>query len=167
MMKKIGINSWWTLAVLAVVAMTVSFAACKKETNTCTSFDAAAEDAAIQAFMKAKGIKGTKYSKGLYYEVVYQGSSVGPKQSSVIFCTYKGTLLNDSTFDEQSIPGRTGFQLNGLIEGWKLGLPLIGKGGTIRLMVPSNLGYGCSGSGTKIPPNSPLYFEITLVDYFN
>jgi FKBP-type peptidyl-prolyl cis-trans isomerase FkpA len=166
-MKNIRIKGWWSFMALAIITLTISLVACNKEDTTCASFDGAAEDAAIQAFMKAKGIKGTKYSKGLYYEIVYPGSAVGPKQTSVIYCTYKGTLLNDSTFDEQSNPGRTGFQLNGLIEGWKLGLPLVGKGGTIRLMVPSNLGYGCACSGTKIPPNSPLYFEITLVDFFN
>ena len=46
----------------------------------------------------------------------------------------------------------------------KIGLPLIKKGGHIKLVIPSSLAYGCSGYGT-IPPNTPLFFDINLIDF--
>jgi len=49
-----------------------------------------------------------------------------------------------------------------LIAGWQIGLPLIHKGGEIKLIVPSSLAYGC-GNG-PLPANSILYFDIHLVD---
>jgi FKBP-type peptidyl-prolyl cis-trans isomerase FkpA len=44
-----------------------------------------------------------------------------------------------------------------------LGLPLIKKGGVIRLIIPSSLAYGCNAAGS-IPGDSVLYFEVELVD---
>jgi FKBP-type peptidyl-prolyl cis-trans isomerase len=51
-----------------------------------------------------------------------------------------------------------------VIDGWKIGLPLIKKGGRIKLIIPSALAYSCTGAGTSIPPNTPLYFDVTLND---
>ncbi|MEQ1623714.1 MAG: FKBP-type peptidyl-prolyl cis-trans isomerase, partial [Sediminibacterium sp.] len=80
-----------------------------------------------------------------------------------VYVTYSGKLLNGTEFDKGTNPSLTGWTLNQLIDGWKIGLPLLKKGGKIKLVVPSSLAYGCSGSGS-IPSNSPLYFEISLVD---
>jgi FKBP-type peptidyl-prolyl cis-trans isomerase FkpA len=52
-----------------------------------------------------------------------------------------------------------------LIEGWKIGLPLLKKGGHIKLYVPPSLGYGPSPN-RNIPGNSVLIFDIRLVDVF-
>jgi FKBP-type peptidyl-prolyl cis-trans isomerase len=38
----------------------------------------------------------------------------------------------------------------------------MGLGGTRRLIVPSSLGYGDQGAGSKILPGATLVFEITL-----
>ncbi|MCU0396107.1 MAG: FKBP-type peptidyl-prolyl cis-trans isomerase [Chitinophagaceae bacterium] len=169
MIRNPRINKWTALLAATLFAMALSLAGCEKQNNQngCTNADPNTEEAAIQAFIKEKGINATKHSRGVYYEIVHQGSTVGPRQTSFIYCTYKGTRLDGVVFDEQSNPGRTGFQLNGLIEAWKICLPLIGKGGTIKMVLPSALGYGCNGGGEKIPPNTPLYFEVTLVDFFN
>jgi FKBP-type peptidyl-prolyl cis-trans isomerase len=142
-------------------------AGCGKDDAGCKNPDPAGQEAAIQSFIAAKGMKATRSSSGLYYEIVRAGSTTNPKLTSIIFCTYLGTLLDDRVFDRQSNPGFTGFQLNSLIPGWQEGIPLIGKGGTIKLVVPSDLAYGCQDRDSLIRPNTPLYFEINLVDFFN
>ena len=75
---------------------------------------------------------------------------------------YVGKLTNGTIFDQQ-LTTPISFLLSGVIFGWQIGMPLIKKGGTIRLIIPSAYGYGCSDNG-PIPAYSILYFEIELVD---
>jgi FKBP-type peptidyl-prolyl cis-trans isomerase len=156
----------WVLVAMLLMAGVVMTSGCNKD-NGCNEKSVESEDAAMQAFMQANGINGTKHSRGFYYEIISPGSNTRPIQASIIYCTYKGTLFDGSVFDEQTNPGNTGFRLNAVIEGWQLGIPLIGKGGRIKLVLPSAYGYGCEGAGDDIPANSPLYFEVNLVDFFN
>jgi FKBP-type peptidyl-prolyl cis-trans isomerase len=40
------------------------------------------------------------------------------------------------------------------------------KGGKSRLFVPAELAWGKKGSGTKIPPNALLIFDVRLLDFW-
>ncbi|HSC55314.1 MAG TPA: FKBP-type peptidyl-prolyl cis-trans isomerase [Phnomibacter sp.] len=157
-----NLRKGFMILALAIFATT----GCVKNDGGCKPQDPSIEDAAMLKFIDSIGMNATKLNKGMYYEILNQGSASHPKQESIIYCTYRGTLLNGTEFDSQSNPGQTGFQLNGLIEAWKIAVPYIGKGGRIRMVVPSSLGYGCKGGGTTIPPNTPLFFDLTLVDFF-
>ena len=48
------------------------------------------------------------------------------------------------------------------IMGWQMGVPLIGEGGRIKLLIPSQYGYGNKEQG-DIPKNSVLIFDIDLI----
>jgi FKBP-type peptidyl-prolyl cis-trans isomerase FkpA len=75
---------------------------------------------------------------------------------------YKGQLLDGSVFDEtKTEPAK--FPLNRLIRGWQQGLVFCRKGGRIRLIIPSAYGYGIRNLGI-IPPNSPLIFDVEVLD---
>ena len=54
-----------------------------------------------------------------------------------------------------------------VIAGWEQGLVGMKVGGLRRLIVPSTMGYGRNGSGSTIPPNAALVFEIELLSVFN
>lgn len=158
-----NLRSAWIFVALAIL----SVVGCTKTQSGCTEQNPSVEDPAMLKFIDSIGMKATKVTGGMYYEILNPGSGTTPKQTSIIYCTYKGTLLNGTVFDSQSNAGQTGFQLNGLIEGWKVALPYIGKGGRIRLVVPSAMAYGCEGGGATIPPNTPLFFDLTLVEFYN
>jgi FKBP-type peptidyl-prolyl cis-trans isomerase len=51
-----------------------------------------------------------------------------------------------------------------VIPGWTEGMQLVGKGGMIELLIPSNLGYGPRGAGGVIPPNATLHFLVELLE---
>lgn len=52
---------------------------------------------------------------------------------------------------------------NGVIPGWVKGIPGMKVGGRRELIIPASLAYGKAGSGSTIPPNSPLVFVIDLL----
>lgn len=144
------------------------FTGCSRN-NGCTPVSVGSERAQLEAFNASIGMNATLDSRGFFHEILVQGSNNRPQQVSTIFVRYKGTFLDGKVFDQQTVPGATGFVLNNLIDGWKYALPMIGKGGKIRISVPSALAYGCQGESrgsVAIPPNTPLYFELELVDFF-
>lgn len=120
------------------------------------------ERATIAGYAAANGITGTEHSSGVYYQITNPGSGATPTATSTVTVKYTGKLLNGTIFDNQTATP-VAVNLGQVIQGWKIGLPLIQKGGTIKLIIPSSLGYGCNGFGT-VPANSILYFEIELVD---
>lgn len=147
-----------------VLIASVLLAGCKKnEDATCTNVDPAIEDPAIIAYNTSEGISATKHSTGVYYQIINLGTGVSVTASSKVTVRYVGKLLNGTTFDSNM--SAAGFQdnLNRLIPGWQIGIPLIRVGGKIRLIIPSAYAYGCQGYPPAIPANSPLFFEITLV----
>ena len=131
--------------------------------TSCKDKTVASEESLILSYASTNNITATKHSSGLYYQVITPGSGATPNGGSLIFVRYTGKLLNGTVFDSQTNASATGWRLSGLVEGWQLGLPLIQKGGSIKLIVPSSLAYGCDGRG-PIPPDAILYFEIDLVD---
>lgn len=50
-----------------------------------------------------------------------------------------------------------------VIKGWDQGVVGMRVGGQRRLVIPPDLAYGSTGSGTAIPPNATLVFEIRLL----
>ena len=78
---------------------------------------------------------------------------------------YTGTLVDGTEFD--SSIGRSPFEFvlgkGQVIKGWDQGLVNMCVGEKRRLTIPSNLGYGSSGSG-KIPGGATLLFDVELLN---
>lgn len=98
---------------------------------------------------------------------VGKGLAVGP--GDTLFVLYVGALVDGSVFDRNDGPKGTpltmviGKQPLSIIKGWDVGLRGMKVGGVRRLRVPSDMGYGPQGND-KIPANSDLFFEVTLLD---
>ena len=81
--------------------------------------------------------------------------------------TYTGWLYSATATDHKSTQfdsGSLSYVVGStqLISGFDQGVLGMKVGGKRTVLVPSNLAYGSTGSGTKIPPNAGLVFEITL-----
>ena len=158
------------LFILALFSLSFVFISCVKSNsnsqNNCvpntTGIPATAEIASVQSYLTANSITATQDPGGFFYIIVAPGSGAAPTLSSTITFKYVGKLENGNIFD-QSQTGVT-YPLSQLILGWQKGLPLIKKGGTIKLFLPPTLAYGCSTGGGSIPAGSNLIFTVDLVD---
>ncbi len=79
---------------------------------------------------------------------------------------YTGALANTGIIFESSRDGGEPitFPLDGVIEGWGEGIPGMKVGGTRRLIIPANLAYGEQSPSPGIPANSPLVFDVELIN---
>lgn len=102
-------------------------------------------------------------ASGLKYRIVREGSDIKPGPTDHVTVHYRGTLEDGTEFDSSYSRGKTiSFPLNGVIKGWTEGLQLIGEGGEIELIIPSDLGYGAQGSPPVIPGGATLHFRVEL-----
>ncbi len=127
-------------------------------------FADAVSDAA--AFFAENGKKPgiTTLPSGLQYEVITAGTGASPGLTDKVTTHYHGTLLDGTVFDSSVDRGEPAtFPVNGVIKGWTEALQLMKTGDKWRLYVPSDLAYGSRGAGAKIPPFTPLIFEVELI----
>ncbi|XP_022595303.1 peptidyl-prolyl cis-trans isomerase FKBP10 [Seriola dumerili] len=83
---------------------------------------------------------------------------------------YNGTLLSGETFDSSYSRNTTYDTYLGqgdLIKGMDEGLMGMCVGERRIVIVPPFLAYGENGSGTLVPPQATLVFEVLLIDVFN
>ena len=151
------------LAIFSIISVSIlSLSSCNK-TSSCdlkavfANDRNTAQNTAMVAFCVAQNITYTTDSSGILYQIITPGASNHPNLCETISMTYKGTLLNGTQFDA----GTISYPLSQLITGWQIAVPKIGKGGHIKVVIPSSLAYG-SQTVSSIPANSPLYFDITL-----
>lgn len=102
---------------------------------------------------------------GLKYRILRQSEGVKPKATQIVEVDYKGWLDDGTIFDSSYQRSESiEFPLNRVIPGWTEGMQLVGEGGMIELLIPSNLGYGERGTpGGPIPPNATLHFVVELL----
>jgi FKBP-type peptidyl-prolyl cis-trans isomerase len=118
-----------------------------------------ASDAAEEAMMKT--------SSGLQYAdlVVGEGREAHAGQTATVH--YTGTLVDGTKFDSSKDRNQPfSFQLGAgqVIKGWDEGVEGMKIGGTRKLVIPSDLGYGTRGAGSTIPPNATLVFIVQLLE---
>ena len=106
--------------------------------------------------------------EGLYYVIENEGTGQRPTQTDNVKVHYRGELLNGTPFDaNQGTPESqvTPFNLQGVIPGWTIGIPLFKEGGNGLLIIPPSLGYGNNPPGGSIIGNNEvLVFEVKLLE---
>ena len=107
----------------------------------------------IEQYAKENNLNGQFTESGLYYIIIDEGNGKHPISGSTITVSYKGYFLDGIVFDEGDFFTAN---INNLIIGWQEGIPLIGEGGKIKLIIPSHLGYN---DGVRVFDVSLHYFS--------
>ncbi len=107
---------------------------------------------------------------GLRYEDVVVGAGDAAIAGCTVQVHYTGWLWRDGAagrkFDsslDRGEPFEFPLGAGHVIQGWDEGVQGMKVGGTRRLVIPPELGYGARGAGGVIPPNATLLFEVELL----
>ena len=121
-----------------------------------------------QAFLETNKQKAgvTTTASGLQYQILQEGDGPQPKPQDKVKVKYRGTFIDGKEFDSTEKHGGepVTFQVNGVIAGWTEALQLMKAGSKYRLFIPPELAYGERGSGSSVPPNSTLIFDVELLE---
>ena len=115
--------------------------------------------AAAVAWAGTAGQQVITTESGLRIQVVEdgEGPAIGP--DDLVALHYEGRLEDGTVFDssmERGQPMITG--VTGVIPGFSEGLQMMRGGGTYRLWIPPELGYG-----GRVPPGAPFDSDDTLI----
>ncbi len=105
-------------------------------------------------------------ASGLVYEDTVVGEGAEAKAGQQVSVHYTGWLTNGSKFDsskDRNDPFEFSLGMRQVIAGWDEGVQGMKIGGTRKLTIPAQLGYGARGAGGVIPPNATLVFEVELL----
>ncbi len=133
----------------------LSLTACK----TYSEDDKKNFDKQIRAYIRQHDLKCEKSASGLYYTIIKEGEGNKIQISDNVSISYKGKLINCTTFDYQKKP--VTFAVKDLIGGWKEMLLKSKPGAKIFMILPPHLGYG-DNDLDDIPKNSILIFDMDI-----
>lgn len=114
----------------------------------------------IDSFLDKEDIEVDIHSSGIRYVMTQEGTGNKANLGDIVNVKYRGYFLNGKEFDSSS--SGISFPLTGLIESWRISIPLLREGGKITFYSPSGYCYGPSGTD-GIGPNKVLAFDIELV----
>jgi len=124
------------------------------------------EDQQIDNYVLRKNLVMKKTGTGLRYNITGIGAGNQPLKGQRVRVAYKISLLN-GTLCYQSDPQDTyEFKVDedNVESGLHEGIKLMKKGEHAQFILPSHLAHGLTGDQNKIPPASPLFYEIDLID---
>ena len=105
-------------------------------------------------------------ASGLIIEDLVVGDGAEATAGQHVTVHYTGWLTDGRKFDsskDRNDPFQFALGARHVIAGWDEGVQGMKIGGTRKLTIPSDLGYGPRGAGGVIPPNATLNFEVELL----
>ena len=111
-------------------------------------------------------MSSTQTPSGLGIEEIIAGEGKVAEAGQRVTVHYTGRLTDGSKFDsskDRNDPFEFWLGKGQVIRGWDEGVQGMKVGGTRKLTIPPQLGYGARGAGGVIPPNATLVFEVELL----
>lgn len=120
----------------------------------------------ISTYAAANGLNDVKFTpEGVGYVIETPGEGAHPTVSDNVTIHYRGYLVDGNEFDSSKGDPVT-FPLSALIQAWQVAIPMIGRGGKIKIFAPPATAYGSNPPpGTSITANTVLVFDVELVNF--
>jgi FKBP-type peptidyl-prolyl cis-trans isomerase FkpA len=120
--------------------------------------------------MSQSASRSVTTSSGLQIIDTKIGTGAQPRAGQTVTVHYTGWLYVNGAkgkkFDS-SVDRNEPFQFpiaqGRVIRGWDEGVGSMKVGGKRTLIIPPQLGYGARGTGSDIPPNATLIFDVELL----
>ena len=100
-------------------------------------------------------------------EIIREGTGIEAKNGDQVTVHYTGVLEDGTKFDsslDRGQPFTFALGAGQVIQGWELGVAGMKVGEVRMLYIPSEFGYGETGTpGGPIPPNANLIFQVELL----
>jgi FKBP-type peptidyl-prolyl cis-trans isomerase FkpA len=150
-------------------------ASCKKETeDTTPKYSAEIEAELIKDWLEYVAGNGNDVdttSTGLFYIVENEGTGPTVLTGDSLTVKYVGFFMDGVIFDNSLDFGDGTYSYihkdtdpkKRMISGWEDGVEVMRKGSKAVFLIPSEKAYGVNGYG-RIPPYTPLLFQIEIVD---
>ena len=184
----LGIDSQLTTPAAGKWALNLTSAPLTTQTTTVTAASSDAlgdsatgtgtitnEQAIIAKYLTTNNLTSTKTASGLNYVITTTGTGAVPTTGKSVTVNYTGHVLNsdgtqgtefDSNVDAQFghvTPFVFTLGVGAVIKGWDEAFALLPVGTVAKLLIPSALAYGTTGSGANIPANTILIFDVTVI----
>jgi FKBP-type peptidyl-prolyl cis-trans isomerase FkpA len=115
---------------------------------------------------KLSGFTPTSSVPSLVTKDIKVGTGAEAASGDNVYVTYTGAVAATGTIFQSSLDSYSGpicLSLQDVIVGWQDGIPGMKVGGTRQIVIPGAQAYGANPpSGSGIPANAPLVFDITL-----
>jgi FKBP-type peptidyl-prolyl cis-trans isomerase FkpA len=148
---------------LLMAGLFLLFGSCFDDGETDTDAQLQADLLLIDEYLASKGLVALRDpEEKIRYILHVEGTGISPVDSSCVRATYEGRILDtDQVFTSRI---SYSFPMAGdIIEGLKVGLPLLQAGDSATLYIPSVLAYGPTGIPSEgIDPNQNIAFHFSL-----
>ena len=153
---------------VAVVLSIISNNKANKEASTTSTSTSKSSSSTKLAGTKLAGFTPVDSVPKLQIIDTKVGTGAVAKSSSTVSVLYTGAIASTGIIFQSSLdngPSPVTFPLNQVIQGWQQGIPGMKVGGVRQLLIPASLAYGANPpSGSNIPANADLVFNITLLN---
>ena len=167
---------------IVVMCLCAGFLSCKKqapqlpsnkviadntEANTLLDINqnlAQKEDSLLEVFALKKNKSFKKNEIGFWYKIEQTGKGSKVEDKSACNFSYKLTLLNGKTVEEdkkQIVIGK-----KQVVSGLEEGIKLLHYGDSATFIIPWYLGYGMNGNKPMIPPYTSIIYQIKLENQY-
>jgi FKBP-type peptidyl-prolyl cis-trans isomerase len=150
-------------SALLIAGLFLLFASCFNDDEVDFDAQLKADLALIDQYLAERNIVAlTDPENKIRYVIHKEGTGVSPRDTNCVKATYEGRIMEtDKVFASGT---ESSFPLSGdLIEGWKIGLPLLQVGDEATLYIPSILAYGPTGIPIEgIDPNQNVLFHFKM-----